>query len=85
VHASAERPNLPVGAHAEPSDVSAYANAEAYRAEAGVPGFNLGVGLTAKTGASVDPAGLNADLLGFEFTIGPKMRIATPSFDIALG
>jgi hypothetical protein len=50
-----------------------------------VPSFNLGVGLTAKTGASVDPAGLNADLLGFEFTIGPKMRIATPSFDIALG
>jgi hypothetical protein len=85
VHASAEGPNLSVGAHAGPSGASAYANAEVCRAEAGVPGVNLGVGLTAKTGASVGPSGLSADILGFGFTIGPKMRIATPLFDIALG
>jgi hypothetical protein len=84
-HACAEGPNLSTGAHLGPSGASAYANAELCRAEAGVPGITAGVGLTAKTGISVGPAGLSLDILGFGFTLGPRMRVATPFADLAIG
>jgi hypothetical protein len=84
-HASAEGPNLSCGAHVGPSGVAAYANAEVCRAEAGVAGLYAGVGLNARTGISIGPAGLSVGFLGFGFFIGPKLRLATPICDVSLG
>jgi hypothetical protein len=84
-HASAEGPNLSCGAHAGPSGVAAYANAELCRAEVGVAGLNAGVGLSAKTGVAIGPAGLSVDILGFGFSIGPKLRLAVPIADVSIG
>lgn len=81
--ATARGPGAVAGAHAGAGGVAAYATAEVARAEASVAGITVGVGLNANTGASIGIDGIEASILGFGMSIGPRMSIKTPVGDVS--
>ena len=69
---------------AGPLSIGAGASATIARAEANVGPLGVGVGLSFDTGASVSLVdGAKLDVLGFGFSLGPKLSIKTPIADIS--
>lgn len=79
----ARGPNAAIGAHAGPSGLMVYGKAELVRAEASAGGAVVGVGLDVNTGASIGPDGVDASVLGFGFSIGPRVAVRIPIADVS--
>jgi len=59
------------------------ASASLARAEANAGPVGIGVGLKLDTGANIGADGIGANIAGFGFNIGPKMKISTPIVDVS--
>ena len=57
------------------------AELELARAEAAAGPIKAGVGLSANTGASIGPDGVEASVLGFGASLGPQISVRTPVAD----
>jgi hypothetical protein len=82
---SARGPNVAAGAQLGLfTGVTAYAKAEVARAEVNLAGMNAGVGLNGSSGISIGPLdGVDVSLLGFGFSIGPKLSLKLPVADVS--
>lgn len=83
LEAAALGPNAGAGLHAGPSGLTAYAKAEAVRAEVSAAGLTVGVGLGVNSGLSLGVDGLEVAVLGFGFSVGPRMAVKLPIADVS--
>ncbi len=65
--------------------VSAFANASLVSVGAQVGPLNAKAGLDLTTGASVGLGGVDVSVVGFGFSLGPKLGISCPLFSISFG
>jgi hypothetical protein len=76
---------LSAGAHAEYGwNNSVGANLSVVRAEGNLGPVSAGVGLNFDTHAAVGVNGVSASLLGTGFSVGPRMEVKTPFFDVGV-
>ena len=83
---SASASALSASAHAQYGlNNSIGARASLVRAEACLGPVNASVGLNLDLAASIGVNGISVSLLGFGFSIGPKIEFKTPVFDFSFG
>lgn len=74
--AEAKGPNASARASLSPLSARAFARAEVASASASAGPFKAKVGLAVDTGVGIGASGLEAQVLGTGFTIGPRVKIS---------